>query len=51
MRMNTARTLLTLLALLAAAPLLAACHTTSGAGKDIAKTGQAIQNSADQHTP
>jgi predicted small secreted protein len=42
---------LTLLALLAAAPLLAACHTTAGAGEDLSKTGQTITNSADQHTP
>jgi predicted small secreted protein len=42
---------LTLLTLLAAAPLLAACHTTAGAGEDLSKTGQAIENSADKHTP
>ncbi len=41
---------LTLLALLGA-PLLGACHTTAGAGEDISKTGQAIERSADKHTP
>jgi len=41
----------TLFALLAAAPLLAACHTTAGAGEDISKTGQAIEKSADHATP
>ncbi len=50
MRMKTT-TALTLLALLAAAPLLAACHTTAGAGEDISKTGQAIQKSADKAAP
>ncbi len=40
-----------LLALLAAAPLLAACHTTAGAGEDLSNAGHAITNSADQHTP
>jgi len=42
---------LTLFALVAAAPLLGACHTTAGAGEDIAKTGQAIEHSADKHAP
>ncbi len=41
----------TLLALLAAAPVLAACHTAQGAGEDISKTGQAIQNTAEHATP
>ena len=40
-----------LLSLLAAAPLLSACHTMSGAGKDISNTGDALTNSAQQHTP
>jgi predicted small secreted protein len=31
--------------------LLAACHTTAGAGKDISAAGNAITNSAQQHTP
>lgn len=42
---------LTLLALLGAAPLLGACHTTAGAGEDISKTGQAIERSANEHAP
>jgi predicted small secreted protein len=42
---------LTLLALLGAAPLLGACHTTAGAGEDISKTGQWIEKSADKHAP
>jgi predicted small secreted protein len=42
---------LTLIALLGAAPLLGACHTTAGAGKDISKTGQAIEEEAIEHTP
>jgi predicted small secreted protein len=41
---------LSLLAVLGAAQLLAACHTTAGAGKDISKAGQAIEKSADKHT-
>ena len=39
---------LAMLSLLAITPLLAACHTTAGAGEDISKTGQAIENSANQ---
>jgi predicted small secreted protein len=35
--------LLALLALLAAAPLLSACHTVEGAGQDISSTGQTVQ--------
>jgi predicted small secreted protein len=42
---------LTLLSLMAAAPLLSACHTTAGAGQDISATGKAIEKSADKHTP
>lgn len=42
---------LTLLALLAAAPLLSACHTTAGAGEDISSTGHAITHSAVKNTP
>ncbi len=40
-----------LLILLGAAPLLGACNTTAGAGKDIAKTGEAIERSANKHAP
>lgn len=42
---------LTLLALLGAAPLLAACHTTAGAGEDLSAAGHAVTHSADKHTP
>jgi predicted small secreted protein len=42
---------LTLLALLAAAPLLAACHTTAGAGQDLSAAGHAVTNDADKSTP
>ncbi|HVZ00264.1 MAG TPA: entericidin A/B family lipoprotein [Dongiaceae bacterium] len=34
----------------AAAMALAACHTTAGAGKDISAAGNAITNSAENHT-
>lgn len=42
---------LALLALLGAAPLLGACNTVAGAGKDISKTGDAIERSANKHAP
>ena len=42
---------LALLALLGAAPLLGACHTTAGAGEDISEAGHAIQKSANQNAP
>jgi predicted small secreted protein len=42
---------MTLLALLLAAPLLGACHTTAGAGEDLSATGHAITHSATQSTP
>lgn len=42
---------LALLMLLAAAPLLGACHTTAGAGQDLSNAGHAITNSADKHAP
>jgi predicted small secreted protein len=48
---NTTIRTLALLALLGTVPLLAACHTTAGAGEDIAKTGQAIEKTADKATP
>jgi predicted small secreted protein len=43
--------MLTLLALLAAVPLLSACHTVAGAGKDISATGNAVTNDAQKATP
>ncbi len=42
---------LALLALIGVAPLLGACHTTAGAGRDISATGHAITGSAEKHTP
>ncbi len=39
------------LSLLAAVPLLSACHTTAGAGQDISATGQAIDKAAKKATP
>jgi predicted small secreted protein len=42
---------LTLLALIGAAPLLGACHTTAGAGEDISATGHALTHSAEKNTP
>jgi predicted small secreted protein len=48
---KTAMLAFTLLLLVGAAPLLGACHTTAGAGEDIARTGTAIENSANKHAP
>jgi len=42
---------LTLIALLGATPLLGACNTTAGAGKDISKVGNTIEEEAVEHTP
>lgn len=42
---------LTTLLLVAAVPLLSACHTTAGAGQDISATGQAIDKAAKKSTP
>ena len=42
---------LTLLAVVATAPLLSACHTTAGAGQDIKATGKALEDSAKKNTP
>jgi predicted small secreted protein len=42
---------LTLIALLGAAPLLGACNTTAGAGKDISKVGDKIEEEAVENTP
>ena len=41
----------TLLVLIGAMPLLAACHTTAGAGQDISATGHAVTHAADKLTP
>src|SRR4030095_7035832 len=42
---------LTLIGLLGAMPLLSACHTTAGAGKDISKVGDKIEEEAVENTP
>ena len=42
---------LAFLALFTAVSLLGACHTMAGAGQDIKATGQALQDSATDHTP
>ena len=42
---------LTMLSLVAVAPLLSACHTTAGAGQDISATGQALDKAAKKATP
>jgi predicted small secreted protein len=49
MRKNT-RLLLTLAALVAAAPMLTACYTTRGAGEDLSAAGKSIEHSADKNT-
>jgi predicted small secreted protein len=46
---NKIRLLLTLAALAAAAPVLAACNTTAGAGRDISAAGHDLTNSADHN--
>ncbi|HUZ63697.1 MAG TPA: entericidin A/B family lipoprotein [Acetobacteraceae bacterium] len=42
---------LALLVLIGVMPLLGACHTTAGAGRDISATGHAITGSANKNTP
>jgi len=49
--LNTARPAIIALLLLAAVPLLSACHTTAGVGEDISKTGSAIEHSANKAAP
>ena len=48
---RTRAVLLTLAMLIAALPILSACHTTAGAGEDISATGQAIDRAAKKATP
>jgi entericidin B len=43
--------IVTLLVLVAAAPLLSACHTAAGIGQDLSAGGSAVTNSAEKHTP
>jgi entericidin B len=50
MRANLSITLM-LLVVLAATPLLGACQTTAGAGKDISAGGHALTKSAEKHAP
>jgi predicted small secreted protein len=42
--------LMAIVTLLAAAPLLSACYTTAGAGKDLQAAGHSMTNSADRNT-
>ncbi len=42
---------LALLTLLATVPLLGACHTTAGMGRDLSATGNAVTNDAVKSTP
>ncbi|MGC8469324.1 MAG: entericidin A/B family lipoprotein [Acetobacteraceae bacterium] len=42
---------LSLVALIGLAPMLAACNTTAGAGRDISAAGHAITGSAVKNTP
>lgn len=44
------RIILTVLALVGIAPMLAACYTTRGAGQDLQAAGQGISNSAAHNT-
>ena len=41
----------TLLALAMAMPLLSACNTTAGVGKDVSAGGHALTNAADKAKP
>jgi predicted small secreted protein len=45
-----ARLLLALAAIAAAAPMLSACYTAQGAGKDLQAAGKSLDNSADKNT-
>jgi len=49
--MKSIRLAATLAAILAAAPLLSACHTTAGVGQDLSQGGHALTNSADANAP
>ena len=41
----------TMLMLVGLVPLLGACHTTAGAGRDISATGDALTHDAVKNTP
>jgi predicted small secreted protein len=49
--MKKIRFAVTFAALLAAAPLLSACHTTAGVGQDLSQGGHALTNSANANAP
>jgi predicted small secreted protein len=49
MRTN-AKVWLTLALLVAAAPMLSACHTTRGAGEDLSAAGHGLERAADKNT-
>jgi entericidin B len=42
---------LALLALIGATPLLSACQTTAGVGRDLSNGGHALTNSAEKNAP
>ena len=42
---------LAIVTLLGAAPLLSACYTTQGVGKDVQAAGHGIANTTAEHTP
>ncbi len=46
-KLSAARALLLALALASLAPMLSACNTTSGVGKDVSATGRAVTRGAD----
>ena len=45
------RILIALLAAFVLASVVTGCHTARGAGEDLEKAGQKIQDKADEHTP
>jgi predicted small secreted protein len=49
--MKNFRLAITLAALVGAAPLLSACHTTAGVGQDVSQGGHALTNSANANAP
>ncbi len=42
---------LAILALIGVAPMLGACNTTAGMGKDLSAGGHAVTDSAEKHAP
>jgi predicted small secreted protein len=42
---------LTLIALIGIAPIISACQTTAGAGRDLSAGGRALTNSAERNAP